>query len=194
MKYTLEKNTHRINDRLPEEKMIKSNQLSEYRNGIKSPPPEVRELMIELMGEDAGVVYPWEELVVIPQREENRSLKAQIYDLTNARIQYMKTAIPAFLAFFFLVGCICLFATSRQVWRPLLETMANRKVVIEKYEDKITDLEDRIEWHKGNDRAHLNFKEDVFSDYAERIERYNKRLEDCEMEKLEVNIKTRDRQ
>ncbi|MBN1574529.1 MAG: hypothetical protein JW984_15135 [Deltaproteobacteria bacterium] len=84
-KLTQAEYVHRINkrlERLPEGKTISQNQLSEYVNSVKSPSPEVRELMIEIMGEEAGAVYPWYERVVVPLRKQVKELQDTILHLS----------------------------------------------------------------------------------------------------------------
>lgn len=128
-----------LNSRLPKDKNIIQAQLSYYVNGVKSPPQEVRELMIEIMGEEAGAVYPWKMNVVTPLREEVKELQDTILHLSPGHFKFswrreaFKTLRYLIIAGFFLTWMFIFI-----YWEPFVDKVAEKH-----YSDHIEEITTR---------------------------------------------------
>jgi hypothetical protein len=71
--------------------------------------------------------------------------------------------------------CISLFASAQQVWSPLLQTMANKRLYNEMYEFKIKELNRALKSYEANEyRCDKFIDEKIIPDYKKDMEKKEK--------------------
>jgi len=139
---------HRINESLPEGKTIAEGQLSDYVNGVKSPSAEIRELMIEIMGEEAGAVYPWEEIVVIPLRKEVRELKDTILHLSPGHFKFSwRREVFRAVRYLIIGGAVLTWMFIYIYWEPFVDRAVEKH--FRSYEEEVVERDIRIKDLEG---------------------------------------------
>ncbi len=162
---------HRINEGLPEGKTIGEGQLCNYRDNIKSPSPEVAELMIEIMGEDAGAVYPWHDKVVIPLREEVRELKDTILHLSPDIFTFSwRREVFRTLRYLIIAGAVLTWTFIYIYWEPFVDKAVEKH--FRSYAEEVIDRDVRIRELEGMNKS-MNER---INSLKEKLDRKNKAL------------------